>query len=231
MGSTIESISRLGAALRRATPFLPPSPNAFIARCRGVVHVGANVGQERERYARFGLSVLWIEPDPATFETLAANVRGFPRQRAVRALVADRDGQELDFHVSSNSGESSSILRPKGHLEVWPEVAFERTITLRSQTLASVLAAPGVDAGAYDALVMDTQGAEMHVLRGAGPALDGFRFVKAEGADFEMYEGAARIEEIAAFLGARGFVETARRRFATHPGGGGCYDALFERRV
>ena len=39
-------------------------PDDFLRDVTGVVHVGANTGQERDKYARHGLSVIWVEPIP-----------------------------------------------------------------------------------------------------------------------------------------------------------------------
>ena len=38
--------------------------DAYLKRVTGVIHVGANAGQERELYASFHLDVVWIEPIP-----------------------------------------------------------------------------------------------------------------------------------------------------------------------
>ena len=40
------------------------SPNWYLRKVDGIVHVGANVGQDRDLYASYGLDVLWIEPSP-----------------------------------------------------------------------------------------------------------------------------------------------------------------------
>src|SRR6187549_2624440 len=45
--------------LRRLRRLVAPDPNRFLRSARGVVHVGANIGQERELYQRCGLEVLW----------------------------------------------------------------------------------------------------------------------------------------------------------------------------
>src|SRR5438046_1455790 len=76
----------------------------FLKEASGVIHVGANVGEERELYDRHGLRVVWIEPISEVFETLTANIAGFPRQRALQYLVTDQDGTEHQFHVASNNG-------------------------------------------------------------------------------------------------------------------------------
>jgi hypothetical protein len=38
-----------------------PDPNAFLQYCKGVLHVGANLGQERDLYAQFGLPVFGLK--------------------------------------------------------------------------------------------------------------------------------------------------------------------------
>jgi hypothetical protein len=55
------------AAVNRARAHVN-DPYRFLRRTKGVVHVGANEGQERDIYARYNLNVLWIEPLPDVSE-------------------------------------------------------------------------------------------------------------------------------------------------------------------
>lgn len=200
-----------------------------LKQVRGVIHVGANIGQERKLYAKRALQVLWVEPIPEVYATLQRNIAGLPGQRALQALLTDRDGDSHTLHVASNKGGSSSILPMKLHAQVWPEVRYEREISVRSQTLPSLLRAHGIDAAGYDLLTLDTQGAELLVLRGALPLLPQFRFLQVEVADFEAYAGGCQLPELAAFVQAQGFVEHARYRFAHRPGIGSMYDIVYRR--
>jgi FkbM family methyltransferase len=216
--------------VRRLRRLFAPDPDRFLRSARGVVHVGANIGQERNLYRRYGLEVLWIEPIPEVFATLVANIAGFPRQRALQYLLTDRDDVPCELHVANNDGGSSSILDLKEHLDVWPKVQFTRTIMLESCTLATLIARERIDLARYDALVMDTQGSELLVLRGAEPVLGRFKFVKSEVPDFEAYAGCARLEDIERFLVERGYEELTRHRFATRAGGGNYYDVVYGKR-
>ena len=171
--------------------------------------------------------MLWIEPIPDVFAALAANIASYPRQRALECLVTDRDDAPYEFNVANNGGESSSILALKEHRDVWPKVDFTKTITLRSSTLATLLARERIDPQRYDALVMDTQGSELLVLQGAEPVLEHFRFIKTEVPDFEAYAGCAQLEDIERFLQARGYAELMRHRFATRAGGGSYFDVVY----
>jgi FkbM family methyltransferase len=215
--------------LRRLRRLLKPDPNRFLRRARGVVHVGANAGQERDLYDRLGLEVLWIEPIPEVFVELQANIAGLPRQRALQYLVTDRDDATYEFNIANNRGESSSILPLKEHRDVWPKVHYTRKIELRGVTLTTLAQRENIDLARYDALVMDTQGSELLVLRGAVPVLEQLKFVKTEVPDFEAYSGCARLDDIAQFLTARGFVEQSRHCFAERAGVGRYYDVVYER--
>ena len=215
-------------AKRRMKKRLRKDPNRFLRGASGVIHVGANVGQERHLYEGYGLSVIWIEPMHDVFETLSANLEGFHRQRALESLVTDQDEGEYPFHITNNSG-SSSILDLEGHKDIWPGVEITRTITLRSLTLTSLLKNHGIDPAGYDALIMDTQGSELLVLKGAEPILHHFKYIKTEVADFEAYVGCCQVKDIDAFLKPRGYVEISRNQFASRPGVGHYYDIVYER--
>ena len=194
---------------------------------KNLVHVGANMGQERELYARRGLGVLWIEPIKSVFDVLLENIRPYPRQRAVNALLSDAPGKEYRLHLAANGGASSSILEPaEGHLITFPDIKFQGSITMLSETLDNLLDS---DVRQYDALVLDTQGAELLILRGSTRHLKGFRYIQAEAADFELYSGYPMASEIIAYSAEYGFSMIRKTVFARHPKGGEVFDLLFRR--
>ena len=202
--------------------------NAWLGRARNIVHVGANTGQEADMYAARGLGVLWIEPIPSVFYALENHIRQFPQQRAYQALVSAESGKTVTLHVASNGGQSSSIFEMgNGLKETWPGIDYVDRIDLLTRTLDEILSA---DARHYDGLVMDTQGSELLILQGASSALAGFRYIKTEAADFELYKGAATEMDLVSFLKPRGFRLVRRDVFARTPDGTGeCSDMLFER--
>ncbi|MEX2142871.1 MAG: FkbM family methyltransferase [Pirellulales bacterium] len=224
-------IPSLRALARRANFVLfgGMAPEPFLKEVSGVIHVGANTGQERIQYHRCGLRVLWIEPVPEVFARLKANLKRYPRQSAYLGLITDRDDLEYEFHIANNDGQSSSIFDLKMHKDVWPDVDYASTVRLRSTTLPSLLRNEGIDPEGFDALVMDTQGSELLVLQGALPILANFRYIKAEVADFEAYEGACQLGDLDRFLTEHGFREFSRRTFAKRTGGGNYYDIIYQR--
>ena len=124
----------LGKSLKRRIKLLfGGKPDKFLKKITGVIHVGANTGQEIALYAQYGLSVVWIEPIPEIFEKLQSNLIGFPRQIAIKGLVTDLDNVEYQFHLANNNGASSSILELNLHQDIWPDVVYEKTIKVIQQ--------------------------------------------------------------------------------------------------
>jgi FkbM family methyltransferase len=203
--------------------------DSFLRRVPGVIHVGANTGQEREVYASHGLNVLWVEPIPTTFEILVSNITTLSNQRACRYLLTNRDGMEVNLHVANNDGQSSSILGLAKHRALWPDVDYTHDIKMTSITLERLIELEGVDLNKYGALVLDTQGSELMVLEGGRSVLRSFRFVKTEVADFEAYAGCCQLSELTDFMKSRGFSLTWKYDFAARTGVGSYYDVLFKR--
>ena len=126
------ALRKLGRTVRR---WLKLDPDRFLESCSCIVHVGANSGQERHLYSRFGLTVVWIEPIPAIYEQLVYNIQSHPKQTAIRALLTDHAGDAVKLNISNNSGESSSIFDLAQHKDIWPEVDYVDQLQLESETL------------------------------------------------------------------------------------------------
>ena len=194
---------------------------------RGVIHVGANTGQERDIYAAHNLNVLWIEPIPSVFEELMANIAPYQHQKAVRALVSDKTGEKTTLHIASNNGGSSSILPFKEHQDIWPDITYIDSICIESEILPDVLARAGHRIDSYDGLILDTQGSELMILRGAEHFLEKFRIIEIEVADFEPYKGCCTVNEVSTFMRDHGFLEAHRMVVARRKGGGRYYEIIY----
>jgi FkbM family methyltransferase len=181
-------------------------------------------------YAKYNLKVLWIEPLPDIFERLCENIKSFPKQTAVKHLITDQDGAEYLFHIASNDGASSSLLEPARHKTLIPDVRFDSAITLKSATLDSLLLQLGESDCVYQTLVLDTQGSELMVLKGAGRTLTQITFVLTEAADFEAYAGCARVDELTSYLSSFGFKLIRSDRQMESPEGERYFDLLYRKR-
>ena len=81
----------------------------------------------------------------------------------------------------------------------------------------------------YDVLVLDTQGSELLVLKGATSLLPHIKYVRAEVADFEAYEGCCKLDDMDKFFKEHGFRRIAEGRFAQKKDVGSYYDVLYGR--
>jgi len=175
--------------------------------CRGVIHVGANLGQEFDSYRRAGLaSVIYIEPIPDVFAELQRRVSVDPRHIAVNALCADTDDTDVDFFIASNHGQSSSIFEFGWHAEQHPRVTYRSKLRLRTSTLDRIIfETPTIRRELLDCLVLDVQGAEAKVLAGSERTLGLCRFVFAEINEGGLYKGDVPFEDIISILKGHGF--------------------------
>ena len=182
-----------------------------------LVHVGAHLAQERTRYEDAGLEkILWIEGSPTTYSKLSKLIeqqnkdnldhRRVARHAASCALMTDMDGEELTLKGFSNDGMSSSIFATGEAMKKrWPTIQEtglgETCKTFRLDTLMA-----GQDfIEKIDVLVVDVQGAELVVLKGASTCLAQARAVICEVSSRPYYEGGVLYPELAALLKSCGF--------------------------
>ncbi len=201
----------------------------FLAGVSGVIHVGANAGQERDIYDSLGLTVLWVEAIPALARKVRRTLASYPLQECIECLLTDQDGKDYPFNVSNNYGASSSIYDFALHKDLWPSVVFVEKIMLRSRTFEKLAHERHIDMSMYAALVLDVQGSELLVLKGFGRLIDSMKFVLVEAAEFEAYAGGCRLDQLTEYLAAFGFRELRKTEFARHPTGGAYSDVLFGR--
>lgn len=197
---------------------------------QGVLQVGASYGQEMKWFVDNGIRAgVFIEPLPEPFKVLSQSCLQRAHFVAVNALCAEESGQRVSFHVASNGGMSSSMLKPANHLTEFDFVRFDQTVELVSNRLDHVIAflhehGHGPACEALDLLYMDTQGAELKVLQGAGAVMERINFVLTEVTRNRMYEGAPDLAELMAHLAPLGFTLN-NVNFDRHHHG----DALFVR--
>jgi len=203
------------------------NPDFFLRKSKGVIHIGAHLAEEAKLYSAKNLNVLWIEPNPELFVKIGENIANYSNQRALCRLVTDTDDKDFPFHITNNEGISSSIFELAGNTKLWPKVASERTVTLKSITLASLIEREGLDLDLYDGLVMDVQGAELLVLKGATSILSRFKFIKAEAADFELYSGCCQLSDLDVFLSRHNFRRIVTSRYRYEKSVGSCYDVVY----
>ncbi len=195
--------------LHQVLPLVPP--------LKTLVHVGAHLAQERHQYESHGYqNILWIEGSSQVYGRLVdviASHEGPAKHATQCALLTDQDDAEVQLIEFSNDGMSSSIFGATERLTArWPEVTETgATETIRSSTLDSLL--QGTDfAVQCDLLVVDVQGAELLVLKGAERTLAKANAVICEVSTVPYYDGGVLYDELADYLTVRGFVPMSTPR-------------------
>ena len=205
--------------------------DGYLRNVTGLIHIGANTGQERRLYQTVGLDVLWIEAMEDVYQILVDNIARYPRQRALRALLTDEEGKPYEFNVANNDG-SSSILPLQDHAVIFPHLQYVGVTTIVSTTFAKLITEQTIDLSDYQALTLDIEGAEPLALRGAGELLSKFRYIKCEVSDFPSRTDAPTSADLDAILRPFGFEQLARRAFAYGPDRNGTYwDIVWKKRV
>ena len=182
---------------------------------KGVVHIGANTGQEADDYLKENIhSSFWVEAIPDVFKKLQQHLskKNFLQCTISNTLLSNVDGKEVTFHIASNDGQSSSMFEFGTHTKEHPTVKFTHDITLttkRFDTLVREILANDnpleIKMNEYDFLNIDVQGAELLVMEGMGNLIKKFKWIYLEVNEKELYKGIPLIDEIDTFLYKKGF--------------------------
>jgi FkbM family methyltransferase len=203
----------------------------FLSKVQGIIHIGAHAGGEANTYYIHDLRVAWVEPIPGVFEQLCQNIALFKKQKAYRYLIGEQDEPEAILHLSTNDGLSSSVLPLAKHRDVWPHISYCGEIRMPMTSLPTFVQQERLDLANYQALILDTQGSELMILRGAGEILRAFRFIQVEVADFEAYTGCCLLSEMNNFMSDNGFHQDRceRHEFPVSAEVGSYYDITYVR--
>lgn len=179
--------------------------NKYKMNVKGIVHIGAHYGEEIQEYVNNGIQKITVfEPLSKNFDVLSQRLQNVNADiQGYQIALGSRKGTAV-MYLSSNEAQSSSILKPKDHLEHHPDVSFDGTEEVEVGLLDEY------DIGDANFMNIDVQGYELEVFKGGKKTLEQIDYVYCEVNRGEMYEGNPLIEELDVHLGEYGFerVET-----------------------
>ena len=179
--------------------------HVFGLPARSILHIGANMGQERLHYAASGASpCIYVEPIDQIFAILVRNLQDMPGHIAVQAVCSDIPGETIQFNIASNDGQSSSMLGLGQHANLHPDIGYMARQEMVTTSVDQVIAGLQLDTPP-NVMVVDTQGADLKVLRGAVATLSRVDAIFVEISEDPLYEGGCTHEEISAFVRPLGF--------------------------
>jgi FkbM family methyltransferase len=174
----------------------------------GVIQAGAHEGQEVFWFKNNGITKGHFFEPCEIYWKLAAEVSTTKDVsfHSYHVGLSDHNGYETMNVSVWNLGMSNSLLKPKKHLEYYPSIAFEETEVVLVNRLDDFKITD------CNLLVMDVQGAELLVLKGATETLKHIDYIYTEVNIQEMYEGCALMGDLDNYLKDFTRVETKLTR-------------------
>ena len=168
-------------------------------KIKGVIQIGSHHGQENKLYNLTNIkNRIFFEPLNSNFSVLEKNIE--PKHTLVKKALGNENKKVSMYVEKQNSGQSSSILKPKLHLTQYPNIVFDNTEIVDMIRLDSF----EEDLNNYNFIVIDVQGYELEVFKGAEKTLENIDYIISEINRDELYENCARIEQLIEFLSAYG---------------------------
>lgn len=157
----------------------------------GVIHIGAHFGEEYAVYNQLGIeNIHFIEPAKEAFEVLTERFAGNDKVKLYNVACGSVEG-EFDLYTERrNKGQSNSLLKPKKHLDYYPDIKFAGTQRVKVVTLDSL------KIEGCNMINIDVQGAEGMVFEGAIETLKGIDYIYSEVNTGELYEGCTQLFEL-----------------------------------
>lgn len=188
------------------------------SKVSGVIHVGAHEGQEHDLYLQsFGDEIVshWFEPNPRIFENLKAKLGDKNKTFLYECALGSEEKLDRMWEELVTNGESSSLMKPKKISEIYTNLNFVEGPEVKVKTLDSFSIKDS------NVLVLDVQGFELEVLKGAEETLKNVEHVFSEVNLEEHYEGCPSLKDLNEFLIPRGF--WLRENWWTDGSWGDCY--------
>lgn len=193
-------------------------------RPRGVVHVGANVGEELAAYLFLGFTkILLIEANPAAIPALSRNIDAFNALAArcdrITGTVPPARAESIHCAVGAEPGTAtlyvtdvptlSSLLLPNTaeltQDASWFEVRKQTPVVMRPLDDIAASLPSGWQPADFNFLRLNIQGAELIALQGATKWLQHFQLVFSEINLVKRYDGCPQLADIDEKLAASGF--------------------------
>lgn len=172
----------------------------------GIIHIGGFNGDELDIYRNIGLyNTIMFEPQPSLYNIIKdrciENEKVYNLALGSEPCEKDMYVSWRDGGVSNGCGASSSLLKPKKHLEEHKDVYFpESMITKIKVDILDNYYELG-----YNFLNIDVQGYELEVLKGAINSIPKIDAMILEVNRDEVYESCPMVEDLDTFLSDFGF--------------------------
>lgn len=174
---------------------------------KGVIQLGSHWAEEIPEFEALGAKkMVLIEPIKESFDEICRKVAGRTDVLTFNVAVGNEVGIKTMFVEKVNQSQSCSLLKPKQHLEQYPQIPFDYFEDVNCTKLDLI----PFDRNDYDLIFADLQGFEGEAMRGAIETLPYIKAIFTEVNRAELYENCTMVEDLDIILSPFGFkrVET-----------------------
>ena len=176
--------------------------NKYDLKINGIILIGAHYGNEYSDFLETGVkNVVMFEPLKNNFSVLSKNITD-PNVVLINKALGSENKKIIMFVETANKGMSSSVLEPKLHINEYPHIVFD----VREEVDMVCLDDVGLDMTKYNFILIDVQGYEMEVFKGAEETLKSIDYIITEVNNAELYKDCVMFGNLANYLSKFGFV-------------------------
>lgn len=167
-------------------------------------------------------TVYAVEPISSIYNQLVENTKSYNNIKTFKLALNDTIANKTMFISSGYSVQSSSLMKPKEHLTMFPDCKFEEKETVKTTTINQFCKNNNIDR--IDFMWLDLQGNEYKVLSKADSILHTTKAIFAEYSLVEFYEGLMLYEDFKKYMDSIGFLEVLNEGMYNYLG---CGNSLF----
>ena len=170
-----------------------------------IIEAGSHEGHDTIRMASLWPKgkIFAFEPIPEIITVLQSKVRAFKNVSVVEVALSDENNQSNMYVSTGRSNGSSSLLKPKEHIEIHPDVFFVNQISVQTILLKDFLNGNRIDH--VDFMWLDLQGMEYKVLSASSDILGAVNYIFCEVSLIETYEEVMKYPEFKLWMKKNGF--------------------------
>jgi FkbM family methyltransferase len=175
---------------------------------KGVIHIGAHLGEEVELYFEKGFEkVVLIEANPETFSILNKKFEENPKVLCFNCAIGENT-EKVKFNIyrsRTDNTESSSILPFDQFDNIVETLKLKKQVDMMCYSLPDFMKKYALEFSDFELLVLDIQGADYYALLGANMYLDRFSYIITELNYIPLYKNSDKDQEIKDLLNEKGF--------------------------
>lgn len=170
-----------------------------------ILEIGASVGLDTVQFrGLFPKAVIHaFEPVPSSYTKLLQKTKGLNIYCHKLAFGSITGKSQLFISSGGNNADSSSLLKPTGHITYNPQIKFNDVTEVDAIRPEEWLRNNSIDH--IDFLWLDTQGTELDILKNCSNFLDSVKIIHLEVSLVEHYANSALYQEVQEFLTSKGF--------------------------